>query len=162
MDNYEVVNELGSGNFGVTHLMKDKTTGEMVAVKKLPRGSKINKNVYREVLNHRKLSHPNIIGFKSVLLDEKHLNIVMEYAQGAVPSKLLDSVSLYAAELSLVNTHFILLIEFQPQVLRHGAICLLRTLYIMSWPRYSQRCQNERRASQMPEKRTLTISQRVV
>lgn len=82
MDNYEIVNELGSGNFGVTHLMKDKTTGEMVAIKKLPRGSKINKNVYREVLNHRKLSHPNIIGFKSVLLDDKHLNIVMEYAQG--------------------------------------------------------------------------------
>jgi serine/threonine protein kinase len=83
MDNYEQIKELGSGNFGVTHLMKDKTTSEYVAVKKLPRGSKINKNVYREVLNHRKLSHPNIIGFKCVLLDDTHLNILMEYAEGA-------------------------------------------------------------------------------
>lgn len=90
MDNYELVNELGSGNFGVTHLMKDKTTGEMVAIKKLPRGSKINKNVYREVLNHRKLSHPNIIGFKSVVLDDKHLNIVMEYAQGIDPLRVVQ------------------------------------------------------------------------
>lgn len=85
MENYELVKELGSGNFGTTHLMKDKQTGEMVAVKKLPRGSKINKNVYREVLNHRKLSHPNIIGFKCIKLDDKHLNVVMEYAAGIAP-----------------------------------------------------------------------------
>lgn len=83
MDQYESVKKLGSGNFGVTHLMKHKESGETVAVKQIPRGSKINKNVYREVLNHRKLSHPNVIGFKEVLLDDKYLNIVMEYASGA-------------------------------------------------------------------------------
>jgi serine/threonine-protein kinase SRK2 len=86
MDRYEFVSELGSGNFGVTYLMRDKDTQETVAVKRLPRGSKINKNVYREVLNHRKLSHPNVIGFKSVLLDDKYLNIIMEYAAGAWPA----------------------------------------------------------------------------
>jgi serine/threonine-protein kinase SRK2 len=82
MDQYEVIKKLGSGNFGITYLMKHKQTGEQVAVKQLLRGSKINKNVYREVLNHRKLSHPNIIGFKGVYLDEKYLNIVMEFASG--------------------------------------------------------------------------------
>lgn len=83
MDQYECVKKLGSGNFGVTLLMRHKETGESVAVKQLPRGNKINKNVYREVLNHRKLSHPNVIGFKAVYLDDEHLNIVMEYASGA-------------------------------------------------------------------------------
>lgn len=83
MDQYEFVKKLGSGNFGVTLLMRHKETGESVAVKQLPRGNKINKNVYREVLNHRKLSHPNVIGFKAVYLDDEHLNIVMEYASGA-------------------------------------------------------------------------------
>lgn len=82
MDQYECVKKLGSGNFGVTLLMRHKETGESVAVKQLPRGNKINKNVYREVLNHRKLSHPNVIGFKAVYLDDEHLNIVMEYASG--------------------------------------------------------------------------------
>lgn len=82
MDQYECVKKLGSGNFGVTLLMRHKETGESVAVKQLPRGNKINKNVYREVLNHRKLSHPNVIGFKAVHLDDEHLNIVMEYASG--------------------------------------------------------------------------------
>lgn len=83
MDQYEVVKKLGSGNFGVTYLMKHIETGELVAVKQMLRGNKINKNVYREVLNHRKLSHPNVIGFKAVYLDDKHLNILMEYASGA-------------------------------------------------------------------------------
>jgi serine/threonine protein kinase len=83
MEKYELVKKLGSGNFGITNLMRNKETGENVAVKQLPRGSKINKNVYREVLNHRKLNHPNIIGFKEIQLDEKHLNIVMEFASGA-------------------------------------------------------------------------------
>lgn len=82
MDQYELVKKLGSGNFGITSLMRHKESGESVAVKQLPRGNKINKNVYREVLNHRKLSHPNVIGFKAVYLDEEYLNIVMEYASG--------------------------------------------------------------------------------
>jgi Protein kinase domain len=83
MDKYEFVKKLGSGNFGVTNLMRHKETGEHVAVKQMERGSKINKNVYREVINHRKLSHPNVIGFKEVQLDDKYINIVMEYASGA-------------------------------------------------------------------------------
>ena len=84
IDEYETVKKLGSGNFGVTFLMKHKETGELVACKQMVRGQKINKNVYREVLNHRKLSHPNVIGFKGVHLGDKYLNILMEYASGAL------------------------------------------------------------------------------
>jgi serine/threonine-protein kinase SRK2 len=83
MDQYEYVKKLGSGNFGVINLMRRKETGELVAVKQLPRGPKIDKNVYREVINHRKLSHPNVIGFNSVHIDSRYLYIVMEYGAGA-------------------------------------------------------------------------------
>lgn len=83
MDNYEFVKKLGSGNFGVINLMRHADSGELVAVKQLPRGPKVDKNVYREVINHRKLSHPNVIGFKEVKLDTRYLYIVMEFAAGA-------------------------------------------------------------------------------
>jgi serine/threonine protein kinase len=83
MDQYEFLKKLGSGNFGVISLMRHKLTGEMVAVKRLDRGSKIDKNVYREVINHRKLSHPNVIGFKAVHIDAHYLYILMEYGAGA-------------------------------------------------------------------------------
>eukprot|EP00899_Mesostigma_viride_P013410 jgi/Mesvir1/2206/Mv09851-RA.1 len=82
VDRYEVVRDIGSGNFGVARLVKDKVTGELLAVKYIERGVKIDENVQREIFNHRMLRHPNIIQFKEVLLTPTHLAIVMEYASG--------------------------------------------------------------------------------
>jgi serine/threonine-protein kinase SRK2 len=42
----------------------------------------VDKNVEREILNHRSLYHPNIIRFKEVFITPQHLAIVMEYAEG--------------------------------------------------------------------------------
>ncbi|KAG8641027.1 hypothetical protein MANES_13G096300v8 [Manihot esculenta] len=82
MDRYEVLKDIGSGNFGVAKLVKDKWSGELCAVKYIERGSKIDEHVQREIMNHRSLKHPNIIRFKEVFLTPTHLAIVMEYAAG--------------------------------------------------------------------------------
>ncbi|CAL8470696.1 g10238 [Coccomyxa elongata] len=79
---FEMIKDIGSGNFGVAKLMKDRLTGELVAVKFIERGDKIDKNVERELINHRSLLHPNIIRFKEVFVTTTHLGIVMEYAAG--------------------------------------------------------------------------------
>uniref|UniRef100_A0A0E0MP43 non-specific serine/threonine protein kinase n=1 Tax=Oryza punctata TaxID=4537 RepID=A0A0E0MP43_ORYPU len=81
-DRYELVKEIGSGNFGVARLMRNRASGELVAVKYIDRGEKIDENVQREIINHRSLRHPNIIRFKEVILTPTHLAIVMEYASG--------------------------------------------------------------------------------
>ncbi|CAM0148509.1 unnamed protein product [Urochloa decumbens] len=103
-DRYELVRDIGSGNFGVARLMRDRRTSELVAVKYIERGEKvpvdslrlwllpmrdqhqfilkIDENVQREIINHRSLKHPNIIRFKEVILTPTHLAIVMEYASG--------------------------------------------------------------------------------
>ncbi|KAG5548080.1 hypothetical protein RHGRI_013690 [Rhododendron griersonianum] len=81
-DRYELVRDIGSGNFGVARLMRDKQTDELVAVKYIERGEKIDENVQREIINHRSLRHPNIVRFREVILTPTHLAIVMEYASG--------------------------------------------------------------------------------
>ncbi|GAB2282563.1 Serine/threonine-protein kinase srk2i [Dionaea muscipula] len=81
-DRYDFVRDIGSGNFGVARLMRDKVSKELVAVKYIERGDKIDENVRREIVNHRSLRHPNIIRFKEVILTPTHLAIVMEYASG--------------------------------------------------------------------------------
>ncbi|KHN36202.1 Serine/threonine-protein kinase SRK2I [Glycine soja] len=81
-DRYDFVRDIGSGNFGVARLMRDKQTQELVAVKYIERGDKIDENVKREIINHRSLRRPNIIRFKEVILTPTHLAIVMEYASG--------------------------------------------------------------------------------
>ncbi|XP_059286344.1 serine/threonine-protein kinase SAPK2-like [Lycium ferocissimum] len=82
MEGYEFVKDLGCGNFGVAKLVRDNKTKELFAVKFFERGQKIDEHVQREIMNHRSLSHPNIIRFKEVLLTPTHLAIVMEYAAG--------------------------------------------------------------------------------
>ncbi|PSS36681.1 Serine/threonine-protein kinase [Actinidia chinensis var. chinensis] len=82
MERYEVMRDIGSGNFGVAKLVRDKWTSELLAVKFIERGHKIDEHVQREIMNHRSLKHPNIIRFKEVLLTPTHLAIVMEYASG--------------------------------------------------------------------------------
>ncbi|KAK9129621.1 hypothetical protein Sjap_010108 [Stephania japonica] len=81
-DRYEHVKDIGSGNFGLARLMRDKQTKELVAVKYIERGDKIDANVQREIINHRSLRHPNIVKFKEVILTPTHLAIIMEYASG--------------------------------------------------------------------------------
>ncbi|KAG8368317.1 hypothetical protein BUALT_Bualt15G0033000 [Buddleja alternifolia] len=81
-DRYELVKDIGSGNFGVARLMRDRQTNELVAAKYIERGEKIDENVQREIINHRSLRHPNIVKFKEVILTPTHLAIVMEYASG--------------------------------------------------------------------------------
>lgn len=82
MERYELLKDIGAGNFGVARLMRNKETKELVAMKYIPRGQKIDENVAREIINHRSLRHPNIIRFKEVVVTPTHLAIVMEYAAG--------------------------------------------------------------------------------
>lgn len=71
-DRYDLMRDIGSGNFGVARLMRDKVTKELVAVKYIERGDKIDGNVQREIINHRSLRHPNIVRFKE--LEESFLS----------------------------------------------------------------------------------------
>ncbi|KAL2513904.1 Serine/threonine-protein kinase SRK2B [Forsythia ovata] len=64
MEKYELVKDIGSGNFGVARLMRNKETRELVAMKYIERGHRIDENVAREIINHKSLRHPNIIRFK--------------------------------------------------------------------------------------------------
>ncbi|CAJ1971740.1 unnamed protein product [Sphenostylis stenocarpa] len=82
MERYEILKDIGSGNFAVAKLVRDNCTNELFAVKFIERGLKIDEHVQREIMNHRSLKHPNIIRFKEVQLTPTHLAIVMEYASG--------------------------------------------------------------------------------
>lgn len=69
-EKYDYIKDLGSGNFGTARLAKSKNNGELVAIKFIERGEKIDKNVEREIINHRMLLHPNIIRFHEVSLNK--------------------------------------------------------------------------------------------
>lgn len=50
-DRYELVRDIGSGNFGIARLMRNKMTGELVAVKYIERGEKVRSVFFPFVLS---------------------------------------------------------------------------------------------------------------
>lgn len=42
MERYEILKDIGSGNFGVAKLVRDKWSGELYAVKYIERGLKVS------------------------------------------------------------------------------------------------------------------------
>lgn len=42
-DRYDFIRDIGSGKFGVARLMRDRITGELVAVKYIERGEKVKR-----------------------------------------------------------------------------------------------------------------------
>ncbi|KAK1267953.1 Serine/threonine-protein kinase SAPK10 [Acorus gramineus] len=89
-DRYELVKDIGSGNFGVARLMRDKQSKELVAVKYIERGKKIDENVQREIINHRSLRHPNIVRFKEQVChrDLKLENTLLDGTHGSPSPRL--------------------------------------------------------------------------
>ena len=61
MERYELVRDIGSGNFGVARLMRDKMTKELVAVKYIERGDKVinRRLVFASILHIEKKKKKN-------------------------------------------------------------------------------------------------------
>ena len=100
---------LGKGQYGEAYKEQDVATGELVAVKYIPRRSvrvlrqgrprpalsnpccaQLNvTNAVRELRNHYALVHPAVVGFKKAVLTNEHLCLVVELCQKAT---LIDFV----------------------------------------------------------------------
>ncbi|CAM9387977.1 unnamed protein product [Sphacelaria rigidula] len=74
---------LGRGQFGTVCPAVDRATGEVVAVKCVPRCKQTEEHVAEEIEAHRQAGkHPNIVGLKGVFAAEDCWYIVMEFASG--------------------------------------------------------------------------------
>ncbi|CAI2384355.1 unnamed protein product [Moneuplotes crassus] len=82
-ENFEVIEELGKGSFGIVYKVKSNSSdGKFYALKKIKSSNK-TENLLSEAINHKKVSHPNIIKCHSSFIDSQNdLNLLLEYAQG--------------------------------------------------------------------------------
>lgn len=105
-EGYTMVRRLGAGSYGTTFLEREPKTGELVAVKYLRR-EEVTPEVRREILNHRRLTHPNIILFKRLHLTATHVAIVMEHAAGGELYKFVSALWARGAQLSENKARFL-------------------------------------------------------
>jgi hypothetical protein len=68
----------GSGAFGRVVLLRCNATGALFAVKYMHRGPHIDERTVREIVNHRRLKHPNVVRFLEVRMLKR-----VQHASGA-------------------------------------------------------------------------------
>jgi len=86
LDDFEIGPELGSGQYGLVFLAREKRTQLIVALKKLSKARLAAGNdealVRREIEIQSQLRHPNILRLYGYFYDEKNIYLIMEYAPG--------------------------------------------------------------------------------
>ncbi|CAI5528938.1 unnamed protein product [Closterium sp. Naga37s-1] len=86
-NHFTIGRELGRGQFGVTYLCTDKSTGEQYACKSIAKRKLVTaedvEDVKREVaIMHHLVDHPNVVKMKGAYEDKHSVHIVMELCAG--------------------------------------------------------------------------------
>ncbi|KAH7848290.1 hypothetical protein Vadar_000821 [Vaccinium darrowii] len=100
--NYDLDKELRRGEFGITYLCTEKSTGLKYACKSISRTDLVNEkdigDVRREIaILERLRGQPNIVEFKGAYEDRSNLHLVMEFCSGG---ELFDRIVAKAAKRS--------------------------------------------------------------
>ena len=87
MENYEIIQKIGTGSFGSVTKIKRKTDGKLLVWKEINYGSmseKEKQQLVAEVNILRELRHPNIVRYYDRIIDKQNskIFIVMEYCEG--------------------------------------------------------------------------------
>eukprot|EP00026_Physarum_polycephalum_P000940 Phypoly_transcript_00941.p1 GENE.Phypoly_transcript_00941~~Phypoly_transcript_00941.p1 ORF type:complete len:920 (+),score=130.35 Phypoly_transcript_00941:137-2896(+) len=109
-DNYHVIELIGEGSFGKVYKGRRKYTGQIVALKFIPKHGKSEKdirNLRSEINILRKLNHENIILMLDSFETKTEFCVVMEYAQGELFEILEDDRKLPEKEVQKIAKHLV-------------------------------------------------------
>ena len=92
---FDVIEKLGEGSFGMVALTRERASHEMFAMKIVKKESSVSDRAQNEVEGRilRSSDHPFIIGFKCSFETRKRMYFVMEYASGGTLGSALQRVS---------------------------------------------------------------------
>ncbi|TRY83964.1 hypothetical protein DNTS_006537 [Danionella cerebrum] len=97
MDKYHILEVIGEGSFGRVYKGRKKFSGQVVALKFIPkvgRSEKDLRSLRREIDIMRGLKHPNIVLLLDSFETEREVVVVTEYAEGELFQILEDDGSL--------------------------------------------------------------------
>uniref|UniRef100_A0A8C8EYK5 non-specific serine/threonine protein kinase n=1 Tax=Oncorhynchus tshawytscha TaxID=74940 RepID=A0A8C8EYK5_ONCTS len=129
MDLYHVLEMIGEGSFGRVYKGRKKFSGQVVALKFIPkvgRSEKELRNLKREIDIMRGLEHPNIVLLLDSFETEREVVVVTEYAEGELfqileddgnlpESQVRDIACQLVSALYYLHSHRILHRDMKPQ-----------------------------------------------
>ncbi|KAH0643825.1 hypothetical protein KY290_035275 [Solanum tuberosum] len=118
MDQYEKVEKIGEGTYGVVYKARDRVTNETIALKKIrleQEDEGVPSTAIREISLLKEMQHANIVRLQDVVHSEKRLYLVFEYLDLDL-KKHMDSCPEFSKDPHLVKM-------FLYQILRGIAYC---------------------------------------
>ncbi|KAK0406770.1 hypothetical protein QR680_018793 [Steinernema hermaphroditum] len=94
LEDFQKLEKIGEGTYGVVYKGRNRLTKEMVAMKKIRLESEeegVPSTTIREVSMLRELRHPNIVDLQQVIMEETHLYLIFEFLSMDL-KKYLDSL----------------------------------------------------------------------
>ena len=105
LSDYNLIKDIGEGNFGKVKLAKLKSTKEKFAIKILDKEklkTQTKSTLFNEIEIISKLNHKNVIHVEKILEDSKNYYIIMEYCEkGELFDYIVNKERLNPAEASL-------------------------------------------------------------
>ncbi|KAL6501994.1 Cell division control protein 2 A [Orobanche gracilis] len=118
MDQYEKVEKIGEGTYGVVYKARDRVTNKTIALKKIrleQEDEGVPSTAIREISLLKEMQHGNIVRLQDVVHSEKRLYLVFEYLDLDL-KKHMDSCPEFSQDPRLVKL-------FLCQILRGIAYC---------------------------------------
>ncbi|KAI3373134.1 hypothetical protein L3Q82_006459 [Scortum barcoo] len=129
MNSYHILELVGEGSFGRVHKGRKRFTGQVVALKFMPkvgRSDKELRNLKREIEIMRGLQHPNIVQLFDSFETQTEVVVVTEYAEGQLfqileddgnlpESQVRDIACQLVSALYYLHSHRILHRDMKPQ-----------------------------------------------
>ncbi|THU55092.1 hypothetical protein C4D60_Mb11t02910 [Musa balbisiana] len=118
MDQYEKVEKIGEGTYGVVYKARDRLTNETIALKKIrleQEDEGVPSTAIREISLLKEMQHSNIVRLQDVVHSEKRIYLVFEYLDLDL-KKHMDSCPELAKDPRLIKTYLY-------QILRGIAYC---------------------------------------
>ncbi|XP_012306086.2 cyclin-dependent kinase-like 4 isoform X1 [Aotus nancymaae] len=91
MDKYEKLAKIGEGSYGVVFKCRNKTSGQVVAIKKFVESEDdpvIKKIALREIHMLKQLKHPNLVNLIEVFRKKRKMHLVFEYCDHTLLNEL--------------------------------------------------------------------------
>ncbi|XP_068935088.1 cyclin-dependent kinase 2 isoform X1 [Petaurus breviceps papuanus] len=113
MDNFQKVEKIGEGTYGVVYKAKNKVTGEVVALKKIRLDTEtegVPSTAIREISLLKELNHPNIVKLLDVIHTENKLYLVFEFLHQDL-KKFMDASALTGIPLPLIKSYLFQLLQ---------------------------------------------------
>ncbi|XP_013910064.1 PREDICTED: cyclin-dependent kinase 2 [Thamnophis sirtalis] len=114
MENFQKVEKIGEGTYGVVYKAKNKVTGEVVALKKIRLDTEtegVPSTAIREISLLKELNHPNIVKLLDVIHTENKLYLVFEFLHQDLKKFMDSSTSISGVELPLIKSYLFQLLQ---------------------------------------------------